>query len=236
MIIDKLIDSTRVVSFGCSMVFGEELPDCTKIPRHPSEFAFASLIAKKYEKDYLCLAQPGNGNDAIFREIMNYVRNDYIEGDFLVIGWSGQHRREYFDKSSSSYTSFGPLAAVKYDWQNIKPASRQQFVKAALDSYKLFLENADDNELINEMINTIVATSGYLRNNHIPFFMCQSLWEINAYHELIPELVDMPEHYTDMSFMTRIFSNGGHFYPGMHPTLAGHDEWATELIEWISNV
>jgi len=92
---------TRVISFGCSFTWGDEIDGENQCVH--SENSYAGLIAQHFSVPYLCLAIPGIGNDAIERMVTEYLMQDKQTGDIVVIGWSALTRREYIWRNSYRY-------------------------------------------------------------------------------------------------------------------------------------
>lgn len=79
----------RLLTFGCSHVYGNGLPDCfidinTPGP-NPSKFAWPQLLADKLGYECLNLAVPGSGNLHI---LMNLLRTEFKKDDLVVLGFS----------------------------------------------------------------------------------------------------------------------------------------------------
>jgi hypothetical protein len=88
-------------SFGCSFVFGSDLPDVypgkTKIPLH-SQQTWPALLAKKLHRSYQCFALPGSGNLQILERLLNNCQLG--SEDMFVIAWTWIDRFDYFDPNS----------------------------------------------------------------------------------------------------------------------------------------
>jgi len=223
---------SRVVSFGCSMTFGQELPDCD--PTTGSPTSYAGIIASKFDLPYVCLAAPGAGNDKIFRTVMEFARTNMNDDDFIIIGWSMLHRREYYSQPHHSYMSMVPSATVAdYDCWYGKLVNNE-WNSDALNHYQWFLANTPEDVMFNDYINLAVALAGYLRSRGIKFIMLQALWEIQDYQSLITELINMPEYYSDISFISKMFLDNIHLYPCNHPKPLGHQIWADIILKWMN--
>ena len=71
-----------LASFGCSFVWGTELPDCTD--QRASLLSWPALIAQHLSMDYRCHAQGGRGNVWIADQLMAHASS----ADFLVVNWT----------------------------------------------------------------------------------------------------------------------------------------------------
>jgi len=81
-------------SFGCSLIFGTDLPDLAiKFRREGSKFSWPAKLAQKKAADYKCYARPGAGNLQILEQILNQTKiNDPAT---FIIGWSFINRFDY---------------------------------------------------------------------------------------------------------------------------------------------
>lgn len=80
----------RLVTFGCSFVYGHGLPDCyMKFNRgagpNPSKYAWPNLLAKRLGYECVNLSRPGSGNLQIFMEILH---TKFLPDDLVIIAWS----------------------------------------------------------------------------------------------------------------------------------------------------
>lgn len=103
-------------SFGCSLIFGTDLPDV----KHPSGHSTASnltwpaLTAQRLGMKYSCHARAGIGNLQILNKILNHVARN--EQAFYVIGWT------YIDRLD--YTTVDGI------WQTLMPGDNTQQAKS----------------------------------------------------------------------------------------------------------
>ena len=86
----------RLVTFGCSFVYGHGLIDCYEPPNlagpKPSNYAWPSLLAKKLDRDCLNLSEPGASNLEILLKILDTT---FYQDDLVVVGYS------FFDRCYS---------------------------------------------------------------------------------------------------------------------------------------
>ena len=88
-----------VKSFGCSFIFGSELPDIV-IPKsdpYPSNLTWPAQLAAKLGAEYVCHAWPAAGNLQISEQILNQAAGS--ESAIFVIGWSWIDRFDYYPKN-----------------------------------------------------------------------------------------------------------------------------------------
>ncbi len=71
-----------LASFGCSFVWGTDLPDCS--PTQPSALSWPALLAQDLGHEYRCFAQGGRGNLFIAHQILCEAH----VADLVVINWT----------------------------------------------------------------------------------------------------------------------------------------------------
>jgi hypothetical protein len=71
-----------LASFGCSFVWGTELPDCSA--DQASALSWPSLVARDLGYEYRCHAQGGRGNVFIAEQIMLHA----YQADLLLVNWT----------------------------------------------------------------------------------------------------------------------------------------------------
>ena len=82
----------KIKSFGCSFIYGTDLPMANY---WPSDCTWPALAAKKLSLEYECYAQPGQGNFKIMCDVLNEAS---INDDaFFIIGWTWIDRLDYID-------------------------------------------------------------------------------------------------------------------------------------------
>lgn len=80
---------SRLVTFGCSHVYGHGLPDCHIPPDLPgllpSNMAWPSILAEKLGRECVNLSSPGIGNLAILMKVLKY---DFKQDDLVIIAFT----------------------------------------------------------------------------------------------------------------------------------------------------
>lgn len=85
----------RLVTFGCSFVYGAGFSDCFFPAQKrgwgpkPSEFAWPKILASKLDVECVNLARPASGN---FQIMMKVMQTEYRPDDIVIIAFS------YFDR------------------------------------------------------------------------------------------------------------------------------------------
>lgn len=89
----------NIKSFGCSFIFGTDLPDDGRDTHYatPSNLTWPALWAKKLGYGYQCYARPGSGNLQIMERVLSQATN--IEKSLFVIGWSWIDRFDYINEN-----------------------------------------------------------------------------------------------------------------------------------------
>jgi hypothetical protein len=102
---------TKLKSFGCSFIFGDELHDVNlEYELDPSSFTWPALIAKNLNLEYECLASPGAGNFKIYCDIL---ANSYYQDDSIyIINWTWIDRFDYINSTEN--------------WNTLRPAEENQ--------------------------------------------------------------------------------------------------------------
>ncbi len=79
----------RLVTFGCSFVYGHALPDCHIPPDdhgpNPSKYAWPQLLAEKLGYECLNLSIPGSGNLQILMEVL---KTKFDKDDLVILAFS----------------------------------------------------------------------------------------------------------------------------------------------------
>lgn len=79
----------RLITFGCSVTYGQGLSDCIRennMPGfRPSEQAWPSILSRLLNVPVINKAIPGAGNLQILNEMLNF---EFNEGDVVILMWS----------------------------------------------------------------------------------------------------------------------------------------------------
>jgi len=86
----------KLKSFGCSFIFGCELPDDGRDGpwATPSQLTWPAHLARHLGYNYECYARPGSGNLQIAEAVLSQLANP--EPALYVIGWSWIDRFDYY--------------------------------------------------------------------------------------------------------------------------------------------
>jgi hypothetical protein len=137
-------------SFGCSFVYGSELPgESFEYLHAPSMFSWPSLIAQYLNITYECYASPGAGNFKIYCDILaNSFKN---EPSIFLINWTWIDRFDYINNIEQ--------------WETLRPNEES-------DLEKFYFKNLHSQ--LKDMISSasyIVSAAEHLRSLNCPFIM-----------------------------------------------------------------
>jgi hypothetical protein len=94
---------SRVVSFGDSFTYGNDLSDWQEeeigIPGRPSYLTWPALLAKYLNLDYKCCASPGASNSTILRTILS---TDIKKTDLVIANWTWINRWDFYNGNAWS--------------------------------------------------------------------------------------------------------------------------------------
>ena len=82
-----------IVAGGDSFIHGSELADQKGVSA--SNNTIPALLAKSIDATYQCVAQPGNANNAIVRQVMNFCESNKQQELFVFVMWTFTHRYEF---------------------------------------------------------------------------------------------------------------------------------------------
>ena len=140
----------KIKSFGCSFIFGSELPDTIDREFGASAMTWPALMAQNLRWQYQCFAWPGRGNLYIADRVLEQAA-EYQPGDVFVINWTWVDRFDYFDEKDS--------------WSSVLPQDRSK----TADSYHRYLHSQKRDKLASLLyIHSCVAE---LEKQSIPYVM-----------------------------------------------------------------
>lgn len=134
----------RVKSFGCSIIFGSELPDdgYGSTFATPSNLTWPAHLARHLNAQYLCYARPGSGNLRIAETALIHAM--MTEPTLFVIGWSFQDRFDWVDPATDKWYTIMPNDTderSKLYYRDLHSEMRDKFtslltIKVVLDTLK----------------------------------------------------------------------------------------------------
>lgn len=138
----------KLLAGGCSLIYGSEINDATI---RFSRLTYPALIAKQFDLDYICVANPGNGNDAICRRVIEELTDDV---KLVVVNWS------YHDRFEFHYNDIG--------WQNLKFPNSAFEVKIN-ELAKPFYSQLTELYSWYKYLQDILLLQTFLTDKNIPF-------------------------------------------------------------------
>jgi len=136
-----------VKSFGCSFIFGTDLPD--QVANNPSQLTWPAIFSQQQGHHYRCYACGGIGNLAIADSVLQEIALDVTA--LFIIGWTWIDRFDYINENQN--------------WSTIRPGSDSDLSKI----YYRELHSEMHDKLASLMtIRTVIDS---LRERNFPFVM-----------------------------------------------------------------
>ena len=202
----------RLLTFGCSFVYGQGLPDCFEPPHFPgldpSKMGWPNILASKLNRECVNLSSPGIGNLSI---LMSILETKYEPDDLVIIGYS------FFDR----------LRCHRF-----LDMSDGEFYNIALhsDMHNDIIVKADS---LNPYANQEYYWNNFLIFQHIELFLNSKQIQNYSFHNVYKEcqhpkpnkFINLQNFWDDMDCVLKIYDN----YPnmdlaldGMHPGIKSH--------------
>jgi len=207
----------KLLAGGCSLIYGAELPDTAL---HYSKLTYPALLSKHFDFEYVCVANPGDGNDAIFRKVIE-ATNDEI--GFVVVNWS------YHDRFEFHHNTHG--------WQSLRYTNvnfKDEFATLA----KTFYASLTEIYSWPKYVQSIILLQNFLLDKNIPFIFSSSDDDffdssnpitVNPYYQKLLALIDFNRwfYWTDTNGKKIGFNNWAKIQnyplgPGNHPLELAH--------------
>ncbi len=208
----------KLKSFGCSFVFGNDLPDDGRDMRHatPSRMTWPALIARHLGYDYQCLARPGSGNLQIMEKIMNQISDP--DPAVFVIGWTWIDRFDY--------------TVEKDQWKTIMPIDTDDRAKFYYrDLHSQYRDKLTTLSAINTVIDALEQASIPCIMTYMDDLMFETEWHAS------PAILTMQQRakpymtrFQEQSFLEWSRSQGFEISETWHPLAPAHRAAADLLI------
>lgn len=214
-------------SFGCSFIFGSDLPDAVAIPGQavvPSQQTWPAVLAKNFNYQYECFARPGSGNLQILEKILN--QTSASDGSVLfVIGWTWIDRFDYYNANYSKISW--------HDWSTILPVDTTEIAKVY---YRDLHSEYQDKFTCLSYIKLAIDT---LKQKNIPFVMtCMDELLFDQQWHTTPAVVDLQEYvrpyivsFEGQTFLDWSRANGYPISTTLHPLEAAHQAAGEYMIK-----
>ncbi len=157
----------NLLGVGCSIVFGDELADCTSTQH--SRSTFPALLAKNLNLNYQCVAVPGSGSDSQVRKVLENCNSNTA---FVVVAWSFLHRYDW-------HWSDHGWRSLRFPGQVANNSTPQ----AQIDKFKqYFFANVSDDYAWYHYAKDVVFLQQWLSQRQVPYVFCSvdSGFNINA--------------------------------------------------------
>jgi len=139
----------KLKSFGCSFVYGSDLPDVLDIFMEHSNLTWPALIAKECGLSYECYATPGSGNFKILCDIVSQASLD--DPALFLINWTWIDRFDFVNDLEQ--------------WETMRPATETE---KARTYYRYFHSQIKD---MIESVHRVHTAVDFLNERKIPFVM-----------------------------------------------------------------
>ena len=180
-----------IVAGGDSFIFGAELAD--QVNGRSSDSTIPALLAKNKSAEYSCVAESGNANNAISRQVMNYCESNKHQQLFVFVMWTFTHRYEFrfnynTGRRSSPWYSMNlwdivdDASSIKKEFVNFDPNvfdahinnKRLLHTVGLTEFVKTFYKHVGNNEYYEtySTLKEILFLQQYLESNNIPFMFC----------------------------------------------------------------
>jgi hypothetical protein len=146
----------KLVSYGCSFIFGIDMSDAEMIPNTPgtpSKKSWPAILASQLDYEYLCRANPGCGNLLIAERILIDINRLNRQNNIVVIGWTWIDRFDYNNINKIN------------SWETIRPVEETTLAK----TYYRDLHSEYRDKLTSLMTVKLVIDT--LNQKQIPFIM-----------------------------------------------------------------
>jgi hypothetical protein len=150
--------SKKIVSFGDSFIFGNEMPH-NKL----GELAWPGQIASKIGVDYETCAVAGCGNESIARQIYTYFSKNSKENTLAVVNWTWSMRWDFYLPHTDTWVTLGPTCTPEKLYQQLDHHEAEHLIQF----YKIYT-GAGDTWNHYRSLQAIYATQQFLKANQIP--------------------------------------------------------------------
>lgn len=156
----------KLKSFGCSFIWGSELPDERPGPGLPnsqhSNLTWPALVAAALGHEYQCRAWGGTGNFSIAHQVLNELERDRGQPCWYVINWTWIDRFDYVDPQYHTA------------WRTLRPNEHSELHE---QYYKNIHTEMQDKLMSLSQINLCIDQLQKLRVPYISTYMDHLLFE-----------------------------------------------------------
>lgn len=212
---------TKIVSFGDSFVFGNELKN-----NDDGSQGWIGLAAKQLEVDYQVMAIPGCGNENISRQILTYFSNNPSDNVLAVINWTWGARWDFYIPNVEKWTTLG-LSCVP---PKLAPLVGLDEAKQVLEFYNKYPGNSTLWDKW-RTLQTIYSSQQYLKSlgvttiqTYMDAEMWDTTWHAPDYIVTLQNLTQEPlQNFEGKTFLDWSRDRGFTVTdPGLHPLEEAH--------------
>ena len=167
----------KLVTFGCSWIWGDELEPSTA--EYRNSVNIGGLINKDYKfDDYINYGNNGASNERIILQIMEYKKSKHYDvNDFILVGLSGTQRKlDYLNYNKIPFT-----IPVWHEMLIPNDMDDSNFRKWFLDTGAFLINSRNDAVRYSVNIQTIKS----LLSQHSKYIVFQSIDKINKMYDSV---------------------------------------------------
>lgn len=222
---------TKIVGFGDSFVFGNELTN-----NKDGQQSWIAQAARHLGVEYETTAVPGCGNENITRQILIYFSNNPSDNVLAVINWTWGARWDFYVPGVETWTTLG-LSCVP---SKLAPLVGSDDAEKILEFYNKYPGHSTLWDKF-RTLQTIYSTQQFLKQLGIPSVqtymdseMWDSTWHAPDYIKTLQDLTREPlQTFEGLTFLDWSYKHGFVVtQPGLHPLEDAHRA-ACEL--WIDH-
>lgn len=244
----------RVVSFGCSLIYGDELSDWDPgdnrglYPRdRPSKFVWPQLVANQLGVPHINKGFSGASNEFIYRQLTRYLfypklpnyewklhgvpqlEVPYEEGDLILIQWTSHARNEVYnqDRQFMAGRNFDHYVQLQVESLSGEQSSDRHV-------YEKILTWQDKQASAERFLNKMVTTDAMIRSKTNSFVQCFGLAEpgydaemLELRESLINNVWSAPGHFLRYAIIEKLPMGKGN-----HPLEAAHASYADAFLRY----
>jgi hypothetical protein len=231
----------KLVAFGCSWTFGDELddPELAHEKENPRywdmntqyrlDHCWSGLIAKHYGWEYENHAFPGSSLTSMRDAMYWYQKNNDLSNTMVVVGLTESWRWSWHNNSHKS-------SAGDPEWNKHINSSWLLHNKSAYSAewqqtFRSYMEDQLCDDLIEKNVNeTLLYFDGIAARHDIPMLQIPML-------DRIDEIQSVPTLFPDETHVKGWLEKNNKpreiFKPGRHPNEKGHELISKKLIDYI---
>ena len=211
----------KIFSNGCSFL--------TPRPKDGVHTFVSDIISKKLNSELTNLAMGGRGNNRISFSTKVWFEQNDKENTFAIIGWSSSHRNDYVTDDGWKK---GRVPQTDLTWRTWKTLDNVTFIRQK-QGWDI------ENHATMNFLDNIFDLQNYFERKRIPYVMYNSLpndfGNGTADFEVIRNAINMDRFFSPtVSHLEFVMDKNLIVSPNdPHPSAEGHQQWATQLMEFI---